>query len=195
MPPHLPQSLPHLPATILRPCPPTAQACRRPCPQPRRAIIGSSTPVVCSTHQLRSEQEMKECAGAHLVHCHPWSLSPLKGRTRSFLLGARLARGGAPEEEGRGRCPQDPLYCARDSCRRRYPQYGLSAIFQRVSRMQAIFQGGRFPEPRCPRPARNASRSDAGGLLPSAAWAAQAGSRWGRPACRYAAAGLRGRSS
>jgi len=50
-----------------------------------------------------------------------------------------------------------------------------------VSRMQAIFQGGRFPEPRCPRPARNASRSDAGGLLPSAAWAAQAGSRWGRP--------------
>ena len=41
-----------------------------------------------------------------------------QGAGSLLLLGARLARGGAPAKEGRGRCPQDPLYCARDFSRR-----------------------------------------------------------------------------
>ena len=55
---------------------------------------------------------------------HPAALPPPfesfapQGADPGLLLGARLARGGAPAKEGRGRCPQDPLYCARDFSRR-----------------------------------------------------------------------------
>jgi hypothetical protein len=43
-----------------------------------------------------------------LIYSHPWSLSPLKGRARCFRCGARLARGGAPAEEGGGPSPPTP---------------------------------------------------------------------------------------
>ena len=108
-----------------------------------------------------------------------------------LLLGARRARGRAPAKEGRGRFPL-PLTIARAISAAAFLQTTCPVVLKRVSRMQTVSQGGwrtplSAPCLQC--------YSAAGRLLPSAAWTAQAGSRWGRPACRYAAAGFRGRAS
>jgi len=67
-------------------------------------------------YALQLNQEVV-CADAHLNMLPPLEPFAPQGAGSLLLLGARLARGGAPEEEGTGLCPVPP-YCARDFSRR-----------------------------------------------------------------------------
>ena len=102
---------------------------------------------------------------------HPAGLPPLEpfapqGAGSLLLLGARLARGGAPEEEGTGLCPVPP-YSARDFSRR-IPASNRSAIVQRPFCIPTVFP----------------KRAPSGALTPTVVRVRQSCPHWGR---RYTA--------
>ena len=94
------------------------------------------------------------CADAHLDLLPPLEPFAPQGAGSFLLLGARLARGGAPAKEGRGRCPQDPLYCARDFSRRISTPHLICNV-KRLSCMPTVSQG----RPRRPRSCPAAARA------------------------------------
>ena len=124
------------------------------------------------------------CAYAHLVYSPPFGpIAPRGGAGPLLFLGARLARVEAPGKEGGGLCPLGPpISRAKPAAAKSYGSGVRSS--SRVC----------FESSPCPK-AAGVRKAPLSALLPSAAWTAQAGSRWGRPACRCAAALLRGRSS
>jgi hypothetical protein len=123
------------------------------------------------------------CAYAHVRLLPP--LEPFAPQGAGSLLPLRRAaraRGSACGRR-RGAFPPDPRYCARVACRRRIQSQNMSPQLR-----------AGVPNPsRIPR--RQAFRSaPLSALLPSAAWTAQAGSRWGRlgRACTATRPKLRG---
>ena len=96
------------PAVSLRSRSAIARTCRRPRPQPHSAILKSQhLPLFLPIHSGRTEK--KECADAHLVYCHPWSLSPLKGRARCFSSARGSRAGERLEKKAGGVAPKTPF--------------------------------------------------------------------------------------
>jgi len=83
--------------------------CQSPHKLPQKRHPGLSAPKGCLILRIHFRSIRKVCAVAHLVYRSPFEPFAPQGAGSLLLLGARLARGRAPAEEGTGLCPVDPL--------------------------------------------------------------------------------------
>jgi hypothetical protein len=162
---------PH-PAVSLRSRSATASTCRRPRPQPHRAISKNQhLPFSLRIHSGRTEK--KECAGAHLFYSPPCGDGPQGPAALLLARRAARARGSACKKKA-GEVPGPPFMRARFE-----PPHSEAVRVRRG--LTVILYANRAPGKSPAVCALPATLRAAGGLHPSAAWPAQAGHRWGRP--------------